>query len=110
MTRATFTAGDACPRCGTNGVPATSGVRGSVCIVTDGGQDFVRVYCEAVDGIPPEQVIGTAGGTKYGYANDGKPFPTKEPKLLLNDNNAGKPEGIHLMIGGNMQALDRTRR
>ena len=24
---------------------------------------------------------------------------TKEPKLLLNDNNAGKPEGIHLMIG-----------
>ena len=26
-------------------------------------------------------------------------FLTKEPKLLLNDNNAGKPEGIHLMIG-----------
>jgi hypothetical protein len=24
---------------------------------------------------------------------------TKEPKLLLNDNNAGKPEGMHLMIG-----------
>ena len=23
----------------------------------------------------------------------------KEPKLILNDNNAGKPEGIHLMIG-----------
>ena len=23
----------------------------------------------------------------------------KEPKLLLNDNNAGKAEGIHLMIG-----------
>ena len=23
----------------------------------------------------------------------------KEPKLLLNDNEAGKPEGIHLMIG-----------
>ena len=23
----------------------------------------------------------------------------KEPKLLLNDDNAGKPEGIHLMIG-----------
>ena len=30
---------------------------------------------------------------------DGKPFLTKEPKLLLNDNNGGKPEGIHLMIG-----------
>jgi hypothetical protein len=26
-------------------------------------------------------------------------FLTKEPKLLLNDDNAGKPEGIHLMIG-----------
>ena len=68
-------------------------------IVTGGGQDFVRVYSEATYGIPPEQVVGTAGGTKYGYGNDGKPFLTKEPKLLLNDNNAGKPEGIHLMIG-----------
>ena len=46
----------------------------------------------------PEQVVGTAGGTKYGYDKDGKPFLTKEPKLLLNDNNAGKP-GIHLEIG-----------
>ena len=68
-------------------------------IVTGGGQDFVRVYSEATYGIPPEQVVGTAGGTKYGYDKDGKPFLTKEPKLLLNDNDAGKPEGIHLMIG-----------
>jgi phosphoglycolate phosphatase-like HAD superfamily hydrolase len=68
-------------------------------IVTGGGQDFVRVYSEATYGIPPEQVVGTAGGTKYGYDKNGKPFLTKEPKLLLNDNNAGKPEGIHLMIG-----------
>jgi phosphoglycolate phosphatase-like HAD superfamily hydrolase len=68
-------------------------------IVTGGGQDFVRVYAEKVYGIPPEQVIGTAGGTKLAYASNGKPYLTKEPKLLLNDNNAGKPEGIHLMIG-----------
>ena len=68
-------------------------------IVTGGGQDFVRVYSEATYGIPPEQVVGTAGGTKYGYAKNGKPFLTKEPKLLLNDNDTGKPEGIHLMIG-----------
>jgi phosphoserine phosphatase len=68
-------------------------------IVTGGGQDFVRVYAEQVYGIPPEQVVGTAGRTTYGYAKDGKPFLTKEPKLLLNDNDAGKPEGIHLMIG-----------
>ena len=68
-------------------------------IVTGGGQDFVRVYSERVYGIPPEQVVGTAGGTSYRYAKDGKPFLTKDPKLLLNDNNAGKPQGIHLMIG-----------
>jgi phosphoglycolate phosphatase-like HAD superfamily hydrolase len=68
-------------------------------IVTGGGQDFVRVYAEKVYGIPPEQVVGTAGVTKYGYDKDSKPFLMKEPKLLLNDNNAGKPESIHLMIG-----------
>ena len=68
-------------------------------IVTGGGQDFVRVYADRVYGIPPEQVVGTMGGTKYGYDKDGHPILTKEPKLLLNDDNAGKPEGIHLMIG-----------
>ena len=68
-------------------------------IVTGGGQDFVRVYSEKTYGIPPEQVVGSAGGTTYTYGKDGKPILTKEPKLLLNDNNAGKPEGIHLMIG-----------
>jgi phosphoglycolate phosphatase-like HAD superfamily hydrolase len=68
-------------------------------IVTGGGQDFVRAYSQSTYGIPPEQVVGTAGSTSYGYAKDGKPFLTKAPKLMLNDNNAGKPEGIHLMIG-----------
>jgi phosphoglycolate phosphatase-like HAD superfamily hydrolase len=68
-------------------------------IVTGGGQDFVRVYAEQVYGIPPEQVVGSAGGTKYTYAQDGKPVLIKEPKLVLNDNNQGKPEGIHLMVG-----------
>jgi phosphoglycolate phosphatase-like HAD superfamily hydrolase len=68
-------------------------------IVTGGGQDFVRVYAEEVYGVPPEQVVGSAGGTKYGYDQSGKPFLTKEPRLILNDDKAGKPEGIHLMIG-----------
>jgi len=68
-------------------------------IVTGGGQDFVRVYSQRVYGIPPEQVVGSAGGVTYGYDKDGRPILTKEPKLLLNDNNAGKPEGIHLEIG-----------
>jgi hypothetical protein len=68
-------------------------------IVTGGGQDFVRVYSGQVYGIPPEQVVGSAGGTKYGYDKAGRPFLTREPKMLLNDNDAGKAEGIHLMIG-----------
>jgi phosphoglycolate phosphatase-like HAD superfamily hydrolase len=68
-------------------------------IVTGGGQDFVRVYADKTYGIPPEQVVGTVGGTRYGYDRSGRPFLTKDPKLLLNDDNAGKPEGIHLMIG-----------
>lgn len=67
--------------------------------VTGGGQDFVRVYSEQVYDIPPEQVVGTMGGTKYGHDKNGRPTLTKEPRLLLNDNAAGKPEGIHLMIG-----------
>ena len=68
-------------------------------IVTGGGQDFVRVYAEEVYGIPPEQVVGTSVGISYGYDKDGRPFLTREPKLVLNDDNAGKPEGVHLMIG-----------
>lgn len=68
-------------------------------IVTGGGQDFVRTYAERVYGIPPEQVVGSAGATRYGYDKSGKPILTKEPRLLLNDNDAGKPESIHLLIG-----------
>ncbi len=89
-------------------------------IVTGGGQDFVRTYSERVYGIPPEQVVGSAVGTTYGYDKSGKPFLTKEPKLLVNDNNAGKPESIHLMIGrrphiafgnspGDQQMLEYTK-
>jgi len=68
-------------------------------IVTGFGQDFVRVYSQKVYGITPDQVVGSALATEYGYAKDGTPQLIKVPKLMLNDNNAGKPEGIHLMIG-----------
>jgi phosphoglycolate phosphatase-like HAD superfamily hydrolase len=68
-------------------------------IVTGGGQDFVRVYSEQTYGIPPEQVVGTMGSTTLSYDKEGKPVLIKDPKLLLNDNNAGKVEGIHMMIG-----------
>jgi len=68
-------------------------------IVTGGGQDFVRAYSDRVYGIPVEQIVGTEGGLRYAYDSKGRPELIKEPKLLLNDNNAGKPEGIHLVIG-----------
>jgi hypothetical protein len=68
-------------------------------IVTGGGQDFVRVYSQRVYGIPPERVVGSAGATHFGYDKQGNPILTKVPKLLLNDDNAGKPEAIHLVVG-----------
>jgi hypothetical protein len=68
-------------------------------IVTGGGQDFVRFYSQRVYGVPPEQVVGSGLATKYEYDKDGRPILIKEPKLLLNDNDAGKPEGIYQMIG-----------
>jgi hypothetical protein len=67
--------------------------------VTGGGQDFVRVYSEKVYGIPPEQVVGSAADTKFGYDKSGKAILTKVPKVLLVDDKTGKPVGIHLMIG-----------
>jgi hypothetical protein len=80
----------------------------------------VRAYSERTYGIPREQVIGTAGGLSYHYGADGRPELIKEPKLLLNDNFAGKPEGIHLIIGrrphfaignstGDQQMLEYTK-
>ena len=44
-------------------------------IVTGGGQGFVREYSEEVYGIPPEQVVGSMGGTKYGYDKEGRAQP-----------------------------------
>jgi phosphoglycolate phosphatase-like HAD superfamily hydrolase len=69
------------------------------CIVTGSSQDLVRTFAGRVFGIPPEQVIGSASVTKFGYTRDGKPTLTREPRLLLRDWDAGKPESIHLVIG-----------
>jgi phosphoserine phosphatase len=89
-------------------------------IVTGGAQDFVRTYSQAVYGVPPEEVVGTAVATRYGYGPDGKPRLTRESRILLDDNFAGKPEGIHMMIGrrprasfgnstGDQQMLEYTK-
>ncbi len=67
-------------------------------IVTGGGQDFVRAYAQQVYGIPPEQIIGSALTTKYEY-QDGVGVLMREPKLLLSNDLAGKPEDIYLFLG-----------
>ncbi len=72
-------------------------------IVTGGGQAFVRAYAQQVYGIPPEQVIGSALTTKYEY-KDGTGVLMREPKLLLNNDLAGKPEDIYLFLGRHPKA------
>ncbi len=67
--------------------------------MTGGGQDFVRVFADDVYGIPPEQVVGSAGNSKFEYAKDGKPELVKLPSTMFIDDHGGKPVGINLMIG-----------
>jgi phosphoserine phosphatase len=68
-------------------------------IVTGGGQEFVRAYAQQVYGIPPEQIIGSALETQYTYNQAGQGILMREPKLLLNNDLAGKPEDIYLFTG-----------
>jgi haloacid dehalogenase-like hydrolase len=73
-------------------------------IVTGGGQDFVRAYAQQVYGIPPEQIIGSALDTQYQYNKEGQGILMRDPKLLLNNNGAGKAEDIYLFIGKHPKA------
>jgi phosphoglycolate phosphatase-like HAD superfamily hydrolase len=68
-------------------------------IVSGGGVEFMRVFAERVYGIPPEQVIGSSGETKFQMGPDGKPVLTKEPKVEFVDDGPGKPVGINRFIG-----------
>jgi hypothetical protein len=68
-------------------------------IVTGGGQGFVRAYAQQVYDIPPEQIVGSALDTKYEYNKEGQGVLMRDPKLLLNNNFAGKAEDIYLFIG-----------
>ena len=68
-------------------------------IVTGGGQEFVRTYAQHVYGIPPEQIIGSAFATQYEYNKDEQGILMRDPKLLLNNNGAGKAEDIYLFTG-----------
>jgi phosphoglycolate phosphatase-like HAD superfamily hydrolase len=66
-------------------------------IATGGSAGFVREYAEKVYDIPPEQVAGTEQAFKYGYDRDHRPILTREPKLVLDNLEAGKIENFWLM-------------
>jgi hypothetical protein len=68
-------------------------------IATGGSAGFVREYSERVYGILPEQVAGTAQAFKYGYDRDQRPILAAEPKLVLDNMEAGKIENFWLMYG-----------
>lgn len=67
-------------------------------IVSGGGVEFMRVFAERVYGVPPEQVIGSSGKTKY-YNATGQPTLLKTPEIEFIDDGPGKPSGINRFIG-----------
>ncbi|HUH27692.1 HAD family hydrolase [Gelidibacter sp.] len=67
-------------------------------IVSGGGIDFMRPWIEQAYGIPPHQVVGSTGKMKYEMV-DGKPVLMKLAELNFNNDEDGKPIGIHQFIG-----------
>jgi phosphoserine phosphatase len=67
-------------------------------IVSGGGADFMRIWSERVYGIPPEQVIGTTGRTRFELRDSG-PALVKTLDHLFVDDKAGKPAAIHHFLG-----------
>jgi phosphoglycolate phosphatase-like HAD superfamily hydrolase len=68
-------------------------------IATGGSGSFVREYSDKVYGIPPERVAGTGQVDVFRHAKDGKPVLIYEPKLALNNMEAGKIENFWLAYG-----------
>ena len=67
-------------------------------IVSGGGIEFMRPWTEKVYGIPPEQVVGSSGKTKF-EIRDGRPVLVKLAEINFIDDKAGKPVGIQQHIG-----------
>jgi phosphoserine phosphatase len=67
-------------------------------IVSGGGVEFIRPWAERVYGIPPEQVIGSRAKVRYEVRN-GTPVLSRLAEVDLVDDKAGKPVGIHQVIG-----------
>jgi phosphoglycolate phosphatase-like HAD superfamily hydrolase len=68
-------------------------------IVSGGSIDFMRPWTDRAYGIPPEQVVGSSGVTRYVMQAPDRPVLMKEAKVEFVDDLAGKAEGIHRFIG-----------
>jgi len=68
-------------------------------IATGGGASFVREYSTRVYDIPPERVSGFAQPAKFGLGPGGKPILSYEPKVAINNLEAGKIENFWLQFG-----------
>ena len=68
-------------------------------IVSGGGIEFMRSRTEKTYGIPPEQVVGSSGLTKFELGKDGKPELMRLAKIEFIDDGPGKPVGINRFIG-----------
>jgi phosphoglycolate phosphatase-like HAD superfamily hydrolase len=67
-------------------------------IVSGGGIEFMRTAAEELYGIPPEQVIGSSGKTKF-ELRDGTPVLVRLPELEFFDDKEAKPAAIQKFIG-----------
>ena len=67
-------------------------------IVSGGGVEFMRPWTERVYGIPPEHVVGSRAKVLY-QVKDGRPELLRLAAIDHIDDKAGKPVGIHQVIG-----------
>jgi hypothetical protein len=67
-------------------------------IVSGGGIDFMRPWADKVYGIPPEQIVGSSGTTKF-ELRDTKPILMRLPQIDFINDGPGKPVGINAHIG-----------
>jgi phosphoglycolate phosphatase-like HAD superfamily hydrolase len=67
-------------------------------IVSGGGVDFIRAISDEAYGIPPAQVVGSEGTTRY-QITDGVPSLMKDGGISFIDDKEGKPVGIMRHIG-----------
>jgi phosphoserine phosphatase len=69
-----------------------------VFVVSGGGVEFMRPWIERVYGIPKERVVGSRAKVRY-EVRGGVPVLVRLPEVELIDDKAGKPVGIHQLIG-----------